>query len=121
MLESTRDINERKSWESRQKLLLSELTHRVKNTLAVVQSLAHQTLRGTPSSEDFVQRFDGRLSALARAHDLLVKSRWKGAKLSALARNQLEPYIPEDASRLRIAGDAVMLPAELARAMLESG
>ena len=114
VLESTRDVTERKSWESRQKLLLSELTHRVKNTLAVVQSLAHQTLRGTQSSEDFVERFDGRLSALARAHDLLVKSRWKGAKLGALARNQLEPYIPEDASRLRIAGDAVMLPAELA-------
>jgi two-component system CheB/CheR fusion protein len=113
VLETTRDVTERKAWESRQKLLLSELTHRVKNTLTVVQSMAHQTLRGSPSSEDFVERFDGRLAALASAHNLLVNSHWRGAELGALARNQLEPYV-SNVARLRMEGEAINLPAELA-------
>ena len=71
-LESTRNVTERKAWEEKQKLLLGELTHRVKNTLAVVQAIAHQTQRRSRSSEDFIERFDGRLSALAGAHSILV-------------------------------------------------
>jgi two-component system, chemotaxis family, CheB/CheR fusion protein len=113
VLETTRDVTERKTWELRQKLLLSELTHRVKNTLTVVQSMAHQTLRGSRSSEDFVESFDGRLSALASAHKLLVDSQWQGAELGALARNQLEPYV-SNVARLRMEGEAINLPAELA-------
>ena len=113
-LESTRDITERKSWEERQKLLLGELTHRVKNTLAVVQSIAHQTGRFSSSNEDFVERFDGRLSALARAHSILVQSDWKGADLATLARQQLEPHVSDNSQRLRIAGEPVFLPANLA-------
>ena len=109
-LESTRDVSERKVWEEQQGLLLRELTHRVKNTLAVVQAIAHQTLRRAPSNADFVERFDGRLTALARAHDLLVKSEWKGADLEELARDQLGAY-PD---RLRIEGERVLLPADLA-------
>src|SRR5262249_3622636 len=84
-LESTRDVSERKGWEQRQKLLLGELTHRVKNTLAIVQAIAHQTQRFSRSNEDFVERFDGRLSALARAHAILTQSEWKGADLATLA------------------------------------
>jgi two-component system, chemotaxis family, CheB/CheR fusion protein len=113
VLEATRDVSERKAWEARQKLLLSELTHRVKNTLTVVQSMAHQTLRSSRSSEDFVESFDGRLSALASAHKLLVESQWRGAELGALARQQLEPYV-SNITRLRIKGEAVNLPADLA-------
>ncbi|MBV9702620.1 MAG: PAS domain-containing protein [Methylobacteriaceae bacterium] len=113
-LESTRNITERKLWEQRQQLLLGELTHRVKNTLAVVQGVAHQTMRSTSSSKDFVERFDGRLAALARAHNLLVESEWKGADLGALARNQLEPYAGENSDRLQIGGEPVSLPADLA-------
>src|SRR6185503_6326947 len=60
-LESTTDVTERKTLERQQRLLLRELTHRVKNTLAVVQSIAHQTIRGAPSPEEFVKRFEGRL------------------------------------------------------------
>jgi len=75
-----RNITERKAWEEQQKLLLGELTHRVKNTLAVVQAIAHQTQRYSKSSEDFIERLDGRLSALAAAHSLLVASDWKGAR-----------------------------------------
>jgi two-component system CheB/CheR fusion protein len=95
-------------------MLLGELTHRVKNTLAVVQSIAHQTLRATKSAKDFVQSFDGRLSALARAHSLLVSSEWAGADLGEMAREQLQPYIAEDAKRLNINGEPVLLSADIA-------
>jgi two-component system CheB/CheR fusion protein len=114
VFESTRDITDRKQWETRQRLLLSELTHRVKNTLAVVQAIARQTLRSSPLPEDFMEHFDGRLAALSRAHSLLVESDWRGASLAALARQELEPYIAERPDRLRMDGPPVILPADLA-------
>ncbi len=113
-MESTRDITERKLWEQRQQLLLGELAHRVKNTLSVVQSIAHQTLRSSASADDFIERFGGRLLALGTAHSLLVQSDWHGADLGALARIQLEPYISDNPDRLRIEGEPVLLPADLA-------
>ena len=113
-LESTRDVTERKQWERRQHLLLGELAHRVRNTLAVVQAIAHQSLRTAKSSEQFVERFDGRLAALASAHTLLVNSDWVGADLATLARSQLEAYLGENPQRVQIGGEPITLPADLA-------
>jgi two-component system CheB/CheR fusion protein len=114
-LESTRDVSERKDFEQRQQLLLRELSHRVKNTLAVVQAIAHQTQRYSRSPEDFVARFDGRLQALSNAHSLLVGSNWTGADLAAIAQSQLAAYRSADnPNRMRIEGDPVTLPADLA-------
>jgi two-component system, chemotaxis family, CheB/CheR fusion protein len=112
-LESTRDITERKMWEEQQRLLLGELTHRVKNVLTVVQSIAHQSLRSGPQG-DFLTRFDGRLSALGAAHNLLVGSNWQGADLKALAHSQLQPYASDNPERLHIEGEPISLPHELA-------
>jgi two-component system, chemotaxis family, CheB/CheR fusion protein len=114
VLESTRDVTERKQWERRQQLLLGELTHRVKNTLAVVQSIAQQTLRTAPSREEFVERFSGRLSALASAHGLLVQSDWLGADFRALAEGQLAGHLAENPERVKLQGEPVTLPADLA-------
>jgi two-component system, chemotaxis family, CheB/CheR fusion protein len=114
VLESTRDITQRKTLQTRQQLLLGELTHRVKNSLAVVQSIAHQTFRVSPSPEEFVERFGGRLSAMASSHGLLVQSEWQGADLEALARVQLEAYAGDGAERVSIEGPKVVLPADLA-------
>ncbi len=113
-LESTRDVTERKAWEAQQKLLLRELTHRVKNTLSVVQSIAHQTQRYSKSYEEFTERLDGRLAALAAAHSLLVESDWKGTDLATLARCQLEPYASSNPGRARIVGEPIFLSADLA-------
>ena len=114
----TRDLErvtaERKQWEQHQTLLLRELNHRVKNTLAVVQAIAHQTLRSAKTNKDFVQAFEGRVAALGSAHDLLVRSDWKGADLVSLAREQLKPYISHDPSRAQIEGPPVLLPPGLA-------
>lgn len=114
VLESTRDITDRQRWEERQKLLLGELTHRVKNTLTVVQSMARQTLRTSSDGEEFVERFEGRLSALANAHKLLVESDWQGAELGALARSQLGAHTVGNPERLHMEGEPVVLPPELA-------
>lgn len=114
-LESTRDITGRKDWEQRQRLLLGELTHRVKNTLTVVQAIARQTLRrrGGASLEDMVERLEGRLLALARSHSL-VAADWKGADFDALARQQLEPYGADNPSRIYLKGPPATLPPDIA-------
>jgi two-component system CheB/CheR fusion protein len=114
VLESTRDVTQRKALQEQQQLLLGELTHRVKNTLAVVQSIAHQTEITSHSPAEFVERFTGRLAALANAHALLVQSEWQGADLRALTRIQLRPYASGNARRLQIEGPATLLPSELA-------
>jgi two-component system CheB/CheR fusion protein len=108
------DITDRKAWETRQALLLGELTHRVKNTLSVVQSIAHLSLRNSTSPDEFVNQFDGRLAALAKSHSLLVESDWQGVDLAALIRQQLEPYMVGSKERLKIEGEAVTLPPDLA-------
>jgi two-component system CheB/CheR fusion protein len=114
-LESTRDITERKTFEARQELMLGELTHRIKNTLAVVQAIAHQTQRYSRSPEDFIKRFDGRLQALSNAHSLLLGSNWTGAEVAAIANSQLDAYRSADnPDRLRMDGHPVTLPADLA-------
>lgn len=113
-LESVRDVTDRRLWEERQKLLLGELSHRVKNTLGVVLSIARQTRRSAESTGQFVESFEGRVSALADSHQLLAESDWKGAELGELVRQQLQPYLDENGSRVSTEGGAVVLPADLA-------
>jgi two-component system, chemotaxis family, CheB/CheR fusion protein len=108
------DVTDRKAWEKRQRLLLSELSHRVKNTLAVVQSMARQTFRRAKDQKQALASFEGRLGALSSAHDLLVSSDWQGAQIEALIRRQLGAQLFEDGGRLQLEGPPVMLPARLA-------
>jgi PAS domain S-box-containing protein len=114
------DITERKRAEERRALLVAELNHRVKNTLAVVQSLAVQTARGAPDLPAFSSAFQARLIALARAHDLLTREDWTGAPLDAVVRAALAP-LAVGRARLDLSGcasGAVLPPgAALALAM----
>ncbi|HZD91387.1 MAG TPA: PAS domain S-box protein, partial [Pseudolabrys sp.] len=86
------DITEAKLAEQRQKLLIDELNHRVKNTLATVQSLAAQTARGAASPHDFSESFEGRLIALSKAHDQLTMHHWESADLRAVLAGVFAPY-----------------------------
>jgi PAS domain S-box-containing protein len=105
------DITARKAAEERQKMLLDELNHRVKNTLATVQSIALQTRRGSASLPSFEAAFLARLDALAGVHDLLSQVSWEGASLAAVVRETLAPYIAGDdaAGRLRLEGPDIRL------------
>ncbi|MGF7056087.1 PAS domain S-box-containing protein [Bosea sp. OAE752] len=103
------DITERKQAENRQKTLIDELNHRVKNTLATVQSLAAQTARHSDSLQDFSQRYEKRLLGLARAHDLLTTRHWEDAPLDFLAREVLAPLSASFGERIRIDGPSIPL------------
>ncbi|HET7717749.1 MAG TPA: PAS domain S-box protein, partial [Bauldia sp.] len=103
-----RDITERKQAAALQRLLFEELNHRVKNTLATIQAIANQSLRRAASPADFVSSFGGRIHALARAHDLLVRSEMKGSDIADVIREQVLLGPPPD-PRIACSGPSVML------------
>src|SRR5258708_29445011 len=88
-------------------LLVEELNHRVKNTLAILQAIASQTFRGASPAER--NNFEGRLGALAKAHDLLSQEKWQGAGVQDVVDRVLEPYATSDSRRMRINGPKVPL------------
>jgi two-component sensor histidine kinase len=90
------DVTERKRAEERQKLLVNELNHRVKNTLVSVQSIASQTLRTTDSPQAFHVAFEGRLMALSHTHNLLTEQNWEGASLREIFDFELEAFAARD-------------------------
>lgn len=102
------DITDRRRAEETQTLLIGELNHRVKNTLASVQAIATQTLRYTRSPDQFSATFSGRIQALARAHGMLSDRTWQGADLMELVRDQLR-IGAVDPSRLKASGPRVQL------------
>lgn len=91
------DITERKRREETLALVTAELDHRVKNVFSLVASIARQASRGARSIEEFRQGFEGRLRALADAHDLIAEGNWESLPLRRLVEIELEPY--EGASR----------------------
>jgi len=101
------DITERKAAEQRAKLLIDELNHRVKNTLATVQSLASQSARSAPTPAAFRESFEGRLIALSKAHDQLTQHHWESADLRELVSGSLAPYA--GAERVVLRGEDVVL------------
>ncbi|MGB8627817.1 MAG: response regulator [Xanthobacteraceae bacterium] len=102
------DITERVQAENTRQLLLGELNHRVKNTLANVCAIAQQTLRHTRDPADFASRFSGRIQTLSRVHSLLTDRTWRGAGLHELIRDQVMQG-PVDEARLAASGPAVHL------------
>lgn len=107
-----RDVSDRKAAEERQQLLLSELNHRVKNTLLTVQSIANQTMITADNHTDFLEKFRGRLTALSEAHDLLARSNWQGAELTNILRTLL--VIDGDRERITMFGPPVLLRPQTA-------
>ncbi|MFL5533865.1 MAG: PAS domain S-box protein [Gemmatimonadales bacterium] len=104
------DITERRQADKRQKLLIDELNHRVKNTLATVQSLAWQAARPGVPPQVAQERFQERLLALSRTHNLLNETHWEGAALKTILETELGPYATA-AGRVRLDGPEVHLEA----------
>lgn len=92
--------------------LLQELDHRVKNTLAIVQSISRQTLRATPSPEAFAQVFEDRILALSQAHELLTRRAWGRAQFHEILDKALAPFSVEQADRFDVIGPAITFSAE---------
>jgi len=93
-------------------LLIEELNHRVKNTLAILQSIAVQTFRSASKAER--EKFEGRLGALAEAHNLLSQEKWQGSELQDVVDRVLQPYLLNNPERVRMFGPNVPLSPRLA-------
>ncbi|HEX8193447.1 MAG TPA: PAS domain-containing protein, partial [Allosphingosinicella sp.] len=87
-----RDVTEQRRAEEHQRLLVNELNHRVKNTLAIVQSIAQQTFRGSDISDARRDAFEGRLAALSAAHNLLTRANWEAASVREVVEAAVAPY-----------------------------
>ena len=109
-----RDVTERRRTAQRQSMLVGELNHRVKNALAIVQSLVQASLRQATSkpAQAMAQTLAERLQALHRAHDLLLESQWSGASLKAMVEREMDPYRRDDGPVITIKGSDVLLPPQ---------
>jgi two-component sensor histidine kinase len=100
--------------QEHQRLLIDELNHRVKNTLATVQSIAMQTFRGDAASAQARATFESRLMALSKAQDVLTRVNWEGADLEEIVREAVEPHCGDDRARFEVKGPRVTLPPRMA-------
>jgi two-component sensor histidine kinase len=100
--------------EQRQALLVRELHHRIRNTLALVQSLLGSTARSTRTSTEFYREFSGRIASLARTQTLLTEDYWQTAPVRAMLESELQAFTTSDPSRVKLTGPRLDLAADLA-------
>ena len=121
-----RDVTERVRAERHTEMMMAELNHRVKNTLATMQAIAHQTIANAADLPTFTENFLSRLLALSHTHNLLARDAWLGAPLTGIINNELAPYRHDDArtddartndARARLQGDELNLSPKHALAL----
>jgi two-component sensor histidine kinase len=109
------DVTDARAAERRQTLLIEELNHRVRNTLATVQSIVRLTLRDGGSASDLEERLTDRLTALSKAHDVLTREHWESVDLADIARAAVAPLV--EAHRISFAGPEVGMPPNVVVAL----
>jgi len=112
MMGASLDITENKQTAEHTRLLLRELNHRVKNTLAMIQSVARQTIRQNPDPREFIDAFSGRLRTISDAHLLLANRDWSGVQLYEVLSSQLGPDFLTSPDRAVVSGQDIMLPPD---------
>ncbi|UHC20102.1 PAS domain-containing protein (plasmid) [Methylobacterium currus] len=112
MIGAMLDITARKRAEEHQRLLTGELQHRVKNTLALVQAIASQTLRGATDINEMREAFASRLISLGRAHDILTQASWTAAPIGEVVEGALSVHRNAGPARIRISGPNVLMAAK---------
>ncbi|MDB5527602.1 MAG: hypothetical protein JWR51_705 [Devosia sp.] len=112
MMGASLDISESKQSAEQTRLLLRELNHRVKNTLAMIQSVARQTIKKNPDPERFIEAFSGRLRTISDAHVLLADRDWSGVQLYEVLSSQLGENFIREPDRAEVSGEDVTLPAD---------
>lgn len=111
------DVTDARKAEERQNLLIKELNHRVKNTLASVQSIVHQILRKDAAEIDTRRRITERLIALSSAHDVLTRQNWEHADFMEVVCEAIRPYTDPQAPRIELSGPPVKLAPSVAVAV----
>jgi two-component system, chemotaxis family, CheB/CheR fusion protein len=117
-----RDVTERVRAARHTEMMIGELNHRVKNTLATVQAIAHQTIATAPDLPTFRESFLSRLLALSHTHNLLAQDAWLGAPLAGIINNELAPYRQDsdtrvNDARVRLQGNELSLTPKQALAL----
>jgi PAS domain S-box-containing protein len=108
------EVSEQKRHEQQLQLLINELNHRVKNTLATIQSIAAQTVRNGKEPREIFQAFESRLVSLSDAHNLLTQKSWEGADVAEIVQRATRPFEADDRHTIESGGPAVWLRAESA-------
>ena len=103
--------------ENEVRFLMREVAHRSKNQLTVIQAMLNQSAAGAENAGDFAETFRKRVAGLARSTDLMIANATQGVNLAELARNQLKPFTPDDAERVRISGPAVLLDPQASQTL----
>lgn len=103
------DLSEERRRETVLRTLLREVSHRSKNLLAIIQSIAAQTARHSDTLDQFLEKFRGRLYSLSHSQDLVTDSSWSGARFFELVRGQLHRYAPETDARITVEGENILL------------
>ncbi|WP_296594788.1 HWE histidine kinase domain-containing protein [Phenylobacterium sp.] len=116
MVGTNMDVTARKTADQHQRLLINELNHRVKNTLAIVQGIAWQSFRPSEVAREAVEAFEGRLAALSAAHDVLTQQSWEAAPIGQIVARALAPHHAGD-GRLSVDGPPVDLEPKSAVAL----
>ncbi|SDE61256.1 HWE histidine kinase domain-containing protein [Limimaricola pyoseonensis] len=105
-------IAERKRAQERQELVIAELNHRMRNVLNLIRSLIAQSRPGARSVAEYVRILDGRVEALARAHDQLTETDWRAASLKGLIETEIDAFLSGKRDRVKLTGADVLLSAE---------
>ena len=103
--------------ENEVRFLMREVAHRSKNQLTVIQAMLNQSAASAENASDFADTFRKRVAGLARSTDLMIANATDGVNLMELAKNQLKPFTPDDAGRVRIAGPAVRLDPQASQTL----
>lgn len=111
------DITQRKEAEAQREILIAELSHRVKNTLATVVSIARQSFSKESDARQAYQSFEARIRALAQTHGRLAEAQWSGVSLKTIVDDELAPYRNEKVENVRLNGPSISLPPKQALAL----
>ena len=103
--------------ENEVRFLMREVAHRSKNQLTVIQAMLNQSAASAENASDFAETFRRRVAGLARSTDLMIANATQGVNLMELAKNQLKPFTPADADRVRITGPAVLLDPQASQTL----
>ena len=109
MVQRAEDVTEREELRKQRDVVTAELHHRVRNALAVIQSIAEHTALATSDTESFLQSFNGRLAAMSRNFAALTESHWSGLDFESVVRTELEPYAGPVMDRVTFEGEPIKL------------
>jgi PAS domain S-box-containing protein len=117
ILQHSRDVTDEVNANRMRDVISQEYDHRVRNMLAKVSAVARRTAHGASNLKQFIDDFDPRITAMARAHSLLVHGGWERLSLSELIASELQPYLGTASSQLAITGPDAALSSHVAQAM----